>query len=49
MEAHQTGQHSCTYSIDALSPRYMRAKGLRAEGFIEVEHFWTGSVGTQTA
>jgi hypothetical protein len=30
---------------DALSPYYMRARGLRAVRVCEVEHFWAGSVG----
>ena len=34
---------------DKQCHHYMQAEGLRAEGFVEAEHFWTGSVGKQTA
>ena len=34
---------------DMLSPRYTRARGLRAEGSLEAEHFWIGSMGKRTA
>ena len=34
-------------NVDALSPHYTQAMGLRAKGFIEAEHFWAGSAGKE--
>ena len=39
----------CRHDGDALSPRYMRARGLRAERVREVEHFWIRSMGKEVA
>ena len=53
-EKHLWGRHrgvktsKSDLDVDVLSP-YTRAKGLRAEGSVEVEHFWTGSAGKRVA
>ena len=54
VEAHMS---LCRWSVslllhhidDMLSPHYTRARGLRAEGSLEAEHFWIGSTGKRTA
>ena len=44
-----TAKRVAWWPADALSPCYMRARGLRAERVREAEHFWAGSAGKEIA